>query len=55
MQMGETGTMMVQAVYLCDARGMIGKRTKAPEDLMADVRPDVKRLRLTKTMDGNDV
>ena len=32
-----------------------GKRTKALEDLMADVRPDVKRLRLTKTMDGNDV
>ena len=31
------------------------KRTKALEDLMADVRPDVKRLRLTKTMDGNDV
>ena len=32
-----------------------GQRTKALEDLMADVRPDVKRLRLTKTMDGNDV
>ncbi|CAE8634647.1 unnamed protein product [Polarella glacialis] len=32
-----------------------GTRTKALEDLMADVRPDVKRLRLTKTMDGNDV
>ena len=32
-----------------------GQRTKALEDLMADVRPDVKRLKLTKTMDGNDV
>ena len=32
-----------------------GKRTKALENLMADVRPDVKRLRLSKTMDGNNV
>ena len=32
-----------------------GQRTKALEDLMADVRPDAKRLRLSKTMDGDDV
>ena len=30
-----------------------GKRTKVLEELMADVRPDAKRLKLSQTMDGN--
>ena len=43
------------AVSLTGVAEISSKRTKALEDVMADVRPHVKRLRRSKTMEGNDV